>query len=170
VTQRTAAAAHQGLLSGSAWVANACLHCPANCLEVSQMERANLLMSNLNSTNFRDGFARNPQGQGGADWTTMASNNDSLLYTGCSGSNERMGATSYVSTYSACGLMPGATHFVVYPGSYPSYDHGDYLTDTNTTWNATEVYSDNNGGVWPYASNSNHSIFTLHYAMLYYSW
>jgi hypothetical protein len=37
-------------------------------------------------------------------------------------------------------------------------------------WSATEAYSDNNGGVWPSVSNSEHSIFTMHYAMLYSTW
>ena len=134
------------------------------------MERANALMSNMNSTSFRGGFARNPQGNGGTDWTTMSSNNDELLSNGCTSSSERKGAPSSVSTSAVCGLMPGATHFVVYPGSSPNYCHGCYLTDTNTVWNATEAYSDNDGGIW-YSGNSNeHSIFTLYYAILYSSW
>jgi hypothetical protein len=166
----TAGAPHQGLKSGSAWVWSHFQGCPGDCVEVSQMERANALMSNMNSTSFRGGFARNPQGSGGTDWTTMASNNDELLSNGCTTSIERKGAPSIVSTSSACGLMPGATHFVVYPGSFPNYCHGCYLTDADTTWNATEAFSDNNGGVWYSGSSNEHSIFTLYYAILYPSW
>jgi hypothetical protein len=166
----TVGAPHQGLKSGSAWVWSTFQGCPGNCVEVSQMERANALMSNMNSTSFRGGFARNPQGSGGTDWTTMSSNNDELLSNGCTSSSERKGAPSIVSTTAACGLMPGATHFVVYPGSFPNYCHGCYLTDSDTTWNATEAYSDTNGSVWYSGSSDEHSIFTLYYAILYSSW
>ncbi len=127
-------------------------------------------MSNMNSTSFRNGFARNPQGSGGTDWTNLASNNDELLYYGCTGSNETMGAPSGVNNTAACGLMPRAKHFVVYTGCCPYYMHGGYLTDTNTAWDALEAYSDNNGGAWSFVPNSEHSIFTMHYALLYSTW
>lgn len=37
-------------------------------------------------------------------------------------------------------------------------------------WNADEEFSDDNGRYWTSASNSEHSIFTLYYAILYSSW
>lgn len=171
----TAGSPHQGLGIDAAWDAE---HgwiinqptCPGNCIEVYQMQVDNPLMQNLNSTSFRNGFARNPQGSGGTDWTNLASNNDELLSNLCTTNNDRRGAPSNVSNTAACGWMPGATHFVDYPGSYPNYCHGCYLTDTNTSWNATEVYSDNNGGSWASVGNSEHSIFTMYYAILYSSW
>jgi hypothetical protein len=161
---------HQGLKTGSAWVWSTFQGCPGNCVEVSQMEASNKLMSNMNSTSFRGGFARNPQGNGGTDWTTMTSNNDELLSNGCTSSIERRGAPSNVSTSAACGLMPGATHFVAYSGSSPSYCHGCYLTDSSTSWNANESYSDNNGGSWYTSAYMGHSILTMYYAIQYLSW
>jgi hypothetical protein len=167
----TAGTPHQGLGEGSTWVANAFGHCTSPCLEITQLEKTNPLMSNMNSTSFRGGFARNPQGSGGTDWTTMSSNNDELLTNGCTANNETLGAPLFVvSTTSLCGLMPGAKHFVVYPYLYPNYCHGCYLTDTNTTWDAGESYSDNNGGTWYTVQNSEHSIFTMYYAILYSTW
>jgi hypothetical protein len=174
----TAGSPHQGVLSGAALVGaigafigvGSCIY---PCLEANQMERANALMSNMNSTSFRGGFARNPQGNGGTDWTTMASNFDELLLHACTSSNDMMGAPGGqldVWNTTACGLMPGAKHFVVYPGTSPTYDHGGYLTDTNTNWNAREIYSDNTGGTWADVPNSEHSIFTLNYAMRYSTW
>lgn len=169
----TAGTPHQGLTAGAAALPALGAFfsgCWSPCLEVMQMERVNPLMSNLNSKDFRKGWARNPQGNGGTDWTNLASNNDGLLYWGCTSSNETMGAPSAVYNTTACGLMPGAKHFVVYPGCCPYYDHGGYLTDTNTTWDARECYSDNTGGTWYCVSTSEHSIFTMHYGILYSSW
>ena len=164
----TAGTPHQGLTSGAAFTWTHFQGCPGNCTQVAQMEAANPLMSNMNSTSFRGGFARNPQGSGGTDWTTMSSENDEVLQWCVSG--ESLGAPSNVDYVGECGLMPGATHFVVYPGPSPSYNHGGYLTDTSTSWNADEDYSDNNGGTWYSVTNSQHSIFTLYYAILYSTW
>lgn len=172
----TAGTPHQGLGAGTAWAAQQAgwigqPACPSPCLEISQMERPNPLMSNLNSQSFRGGFARNPQGSGGTDWTTISSNADSVLVWWCITNSETMGAPWDVSEGAACGLMPGAKHFVDYPATpSPNYDHGDYLTDTNTAWNATEIYSDDNGHTWFYVDTSNHSIFTMHYGVLYSTW
>ena len=83
------------------------------------------------------------------------------------------GAPIDVSRQAACGLMPGAKHFVDYPCSTqagPCYGHGGSPTDTNVNWDANECYSDNNGGTWYCVYNSEHSIFTMHYAMLYSTW
>jgi len=66
--------------------------------------------------------------------------------------------------------MPGAKHFVIYPGPYPNYGHGDYLEDSVTTWNADEEYSDNNGGTWVYVTTSEHSIYTMYEAILSSGW
>lgn len=166
----TAGTPHQGLLSGSAWTWSTFQGCPGNCVEVAQMERANPLMSNMNSTSVRGGFGRDPQGYGGTDWTAMSSNNDELLSNGCAIGLESLGAPGGVSSGSLCGLMPGATHFVVYPGPSPSYCHGCYLTDSSTTWNADADYSDNNGGTWYTTTSFEHSIITMYYAILYSSW
>lgn len=166
----TAGTPHQGLLSGAAWTWSTFQNCPGNCVEVTQMEASNALMSNMNSTSFRGGFARNPQGNGGTDWTAMASNNDELLSNGCIWFPETLGAPSSVSSGSECGLMPGATHFVVYTGPSPSYCHGCYLTDMDTNWNADVSYSDNNGGTWYTTTGLTHSIQTMYYAVLYSSW
>lgn len=164
----TVATPHQGLDTGAAGVFEL-LGCPGNCLQVDQMQANNPLMSNMNSTTFRGGFARNPQGYGGTDWTTLGSNNDTLVAEWCVG-GARLGAPSSVNNLGLCGLMPGATHFVVYPGPTPSYNHGDYLTDANTSWNADMCYSDNNGGVWYCSTGMVHAITEMYYAVLYSSW
>ena len=63
--------------------------------------------------------------------------------------------------------MPGANHFIGYPGSNPSYGHGSVLTDTRTSWTATVDWSDNNGANWAKANSSEYSLCTLTYAVLY---
>lgn len=163
----TAGTPHQGLATGAAqvWIRNQ--GCPSPCTQVFQMQADNALMSNMNSKTWRGGFGRNPQGSGGTDWTTMASDFDDVML-GC-GFVDRLGAPANVE-YSVCGLMPGAKHFVTYPGPYPAYAHPDYLEDTNTTWNADEAYSDNNGGTWVYVTTSEHSIYTLYEAILSSGW
>lgn len=98
----------------------------------------------------------------------MASVYDNVV-TNC-GANIKTLGVPFEGTEAVCGMKPGATHFVIYPGPYPNYDHGGYLTDSNTTWNADEDYSDNNGGTWYSVSNSEHSIYTMFYAILYSSW
>ena len=114
----TAGSPHQGLTAGAAWGLGIKDGCPGNCTQVAQMEAYNALMSNMNSTSFRGGFARNPQGNGGTDWTTMSSENDEVLQWCVAG--ESLGAPSGVDATELCGLMPGATHFVIYPGPSPS--------------------------------------------------
>jgi len=169
----TAGSPHQGISSASAFISsiNPNETCPGNCVEVSQIEQANAMMSNMNSTTWRNGFGRDPQGSGGTDWTTMTSNNDSVLYLSCQAFGyERLGAPATVDYYPLCGFMPGATHFVAYPGPSPDYDHGGYLVDTSTTWNADECYSDNNGGTWYCVTNSEHSLYTLMEATLSSGW
>lgn len=99
----------------------------------------------------------------------MGSDHDTEVLANCAGNIEWMGAPRGL-TVASCGLMPGATHFVIYPGPNPTYDHGGYLTDPATTWDANEEYSDNNGGSWVSTSNSAHSIITMYYAILYSSW
>ena len=137
------------------------------------MEDYNTMMTNMNSTTWRSGFGRDPQGSGGTDWTTMGGNYDSWLQAG-NPLSERHGAPfgGYYLAQSVelTALMPGATHFVFYPVDPPAYDHGGYLTDSNTTWNANEDYSDNNGGTWASVSNSEHSIYTLYEAILLSTW
>lgn len=173
----TAGSPHQGLASATAGAAALGSYigvggCWSPCLELGQMEKYNPLMSNMNSQIWRNGTARNPQGDGGTDWTTITSAYDDLFTYACLNTNERMGVPSPVGQLSACGLMPGAKHFVHYPGPgfAPYYNHGDYLVDTNTAWDADECYSDNTGGVWSCVYNSEHSSFTMHYAMLYSTW
>lgn len=164
----TAGTPHQGLLTGAAGVWIHTQGCADPCTQVFQMQADNAMMSNMNSTSVRGGFGRNPQGSGGTDWTTMGSDNDEVLQN-CAGV-ERLGAPGSLGDESLCGMMPGAKHFVAYPGPSPIYHHGDYLTDNNTTWNAYEDYSDNNGGTWYVVSNSEHSIYTMYYAILYSTW
>ena len=165
----TAGTPHQGLAQGAAGVYEHA-GCPGNCLQVAQMENTDPLMSNMNSTSVRGGFGRNPQGAGGTDWTTMSSDFDDVLGNACDPTTlHSLGAPAGL-TYGSCGLMPGATHFVLYPGPNPTYLHGGYLTDLVTTWTANEEYSDNNGVNWVWASNSEHSIFTMYEAILYSSW
>lgn len=166
----TAGTPHQGLTTGAAGVWILTQGCPNPCLQVYQMQADNALMSNMNSKTWRGGFGRNPQGYGGTDWTTLSSGYDSVL-SGCTSSLEGLGAPAPGTTRAdLCGLMPGAKHFVIYPGPYPQYDHGGYLEDHNTTWDADEEYSDNNGGTWYVVSNSEHSIYTMYYAILNSSW
>lgn len=164
----TAGTPHQGLVDDAAWVWETTQGCPGNCIQVYQMQISNALMSNMNSTSVRGGFGRNPQGYNGTDWTTLASEHDEVLQ-GCTVQSESLGAP-HGTTSASCGLMPGAKHFVIYPGPSPYYGHGDYLEDNNTTWNADEEYSDNNGGTWYSVTNSEHSIFTMYDAILYSSW
>ena len=78
--------------------------------------------------------------------------------------------STHAAQVDCCGLMPGAKHFVIYPGPYPNYGHGDYLEDSVTTWNADEEYSDNNGGTWVYVTTSEHSIYTMYEAILSSGW
>jgi hypothetical protein len=66
--------------------------------------------------------------------------------------------------------MPGGTHFVVYTGPTPSYCHGCYLTDADTSWSADVSYSDTNGGTWYTTTSFTHAIQTMYYAVLYSSW
>jgi hypothetical protein len=170
----TAGSPHQGISSGSAFISSIDpgIACPGNCVEIAQMEQTNAMMSNMNSKTWRSGFGRDPQGSGGTDWTTMSSDYDDVLNPSCDlGTYETLGAPmGTVTIYGLCGLMPGATHFVDYPGSSPKYTHGGYLVDTNTTWNADECYSDNNGGTWYCVTNSEHSLYTLMLAVLDSTW
>jgi hypothetical protein len=170
----TLGAPHQGLMDGAAGFLSYFQGCPGNCVEVYQMQRSNAMMSNLNSTTVRGGFGRNPQGSGGTDWTTIASNGDEVLNDGCTVSSERKGAPGNVEIGTVCGFMPGATHFFAYAGATPEYCHtcsSSYLTDESTAWNADANYSDNNGGTWVTATaDTTHSIQTVYYAILYSSW
>ncbi len=78
------------------------------------------------------------------------------------------------------GLMPGATHFVIYPYFYlngliledhtPYYDHGGYLVDTNQNWDAFSTYSNNNGITWATTFTRPNSIQTMLYAILSTYW
>ncbi len=165
----TAGTPHQGLFPEAAYGAIHTQGCPNPCTQVYQMQADNGLMSNMNSTSWRGGFGRNPQGYGGTDWTTLASEWDEVFEYSCTTSVEWLGAPDG-TTAASCGLMPGAKHFVIYPGPYPYYHHGDYLEDSNTTWNADEEYSDNNGGTWVYVTTSEHSIFTMYEAILSSGW
>ncbi len=172
----TAGTPHQGILTSSGF-----WYC-GGCTEVAQIEQANALMVDLNSTSFRGGFGRNPQaGSAGTDWTTMASYNDSALYVGCAATPDQFGG--YLGDENSdpsingeyCGFMPGATHLDAYTGPTPYYDHGDYLTDTSTGWDADVSYSDNNGRNWTHACSTctykmTHSIQTMLYAVSYTSW
>lgn len=164
----TAGTPHQGLSTIAAWEQETFSGCPGNCIEVYQMQGNNALMSNMNSTSFRGGFARNPQGYGGTDWTSMASEHDEVLGT-CFSTLDSKGAPDGV-TSASCGLMPGGTHFVIYPGPSPTYDHGGYLSDESSGWDAKVEYSDNNGGTWYTSTGMPHSILTMYYGILYSSW
>jgi hypothetical protein len=164
----TAGTPHQGLTAGAAWGLGVSQGCPGNCTQITQMEAYNALMSNMNSTSWRNGFARNPQGYGGTDWTTMSGNADEMLWWGAG--VETLGSPYPVSALELCGLMPGAKHFVVYPGPSPSYNHGGYLIDPSTSWNANEIFSDNNGGNWVTTSTSAHSILTMYFAVQFSDW
>lgn len=174
----TAETPHQGILSASAffaafpWLGP----CASPCVEVSQMEASNPIIVNLNSTSAYCnlgwcGFGRNPQGNGGTDWTNISARQDPVMYGAGSPNPQQMGCPYGIEcTVMAVGWIPGATHFVGYPGSNPSYDHGSVLTDTRTSWTATEDWSDNNGSSWSHANTSEYSLFTLTYAALYSSW
>lgn len=170
----TAGTPHEGVIQGSAWAFTYGASCPGNCIEVYQMQNNNPLMTNLNSASFRGGFGRNPQGSGGTDWTTMASNNDDVLRNGCDTNLDvpptNLGAPWAANYASLCGMMLGATHFVIYQGPSPSYDLGGYLSDESSTWNADECYSDNNGGTWYQVSDSEHSIYTMYQGILSSGW
>ena len=163
----TAGTPHQGLSGGAAWWEQR-QGCPGDCVQVAQMESANALMSNMNSTSWRNGFARNPQGYGGTDWTTMSSQADEVLYWW--GSVEGLGSPNSVTATELCGLMPGAGHFVIYPGPSPLYNHGGYLIDPSTSWSANEIFSDNNGRNWVTTSTSAHSIWTMYFAVQFSYW
>lgn len=156
----TAGSPHQGVKPGSAFFV-------CNCWQIAQTELGNALMQNLNSVSFRGGFARNPQGNTGTDWTTMASDYDSTLNLGVFPlALETLGINRPIDHPAGLdGMMPGAKHFVVYSGPTPQYDHGDYLTDTNQDWSARVDYSDNNGGSWVQTTTMAHSIKTMAFAI-----
>jgi hypothetical protein len=169
---------HQGLAGGTAWLFSHAPSwfptgtCPGNCVEVSQMEVTNGVNKDLNSTSFRGGFGRDPQGSGGTDWTTMASNNDEVLAF-CTGNEESRGAPPNVNGATICGFMPGATHLIAYSGSSPEYCHvcqNSYRQDESTAWNADMSYSDNNGGTWYTVSGMVHSVHAAYLAILYSDW
>lgn len=138
----TAGAPQQGILSVSAWLTVFAASCASPCVELEQLQDNNPLMVNLNSASFRNGFGLNPQGaNGGTDWTNMSSAQDPVMYaaggTGINGAGpQTMGCNYDNCSIMAEGWMPGAKHFIGYPGPNPNYDHGGYLTDSNTTWNA----------------------------------
>jgi triacylglycerol esterase/lipase EstA (alpha/beta hydrolase family) len=157
----TAGSPHQGLLSGAAFV-----FC-GSCSSVAQMEQANDLMQNLNSSTYWGGSGRNPQGNTGTDWTTMASGNDFMLQQ-CAYPPDSLGG--YVVNQAVlCGFIPGGFHLVNFWD--PNYSHGDYLTDGSTAWNASADYSDNNGGNWYTAYQSYpHSIQNMWYAISSQNW
>jgi hypothetical protein len=159
----TAGTPHQGLTSGAAF-----FYC-GSCSQVAQMEQANSNMQWLNSSSIRGGFGRNPQGNTGTDWTTMASGNDEVL-AWCAGVFDTFGG--YIVNQRNpidCGFLPGGSHLVNFKS--PNYSHGGYLTDNSTAWDASEDYSDNNGGTW-YSPNRSfpHSIQDMRYAIAYQSW
>lgn len=156
---------NHGLIDGAAGV-YIWKGCTSPCLQVNQMQASNGVMQWLNSLDIRGGFGRNPQGSGGTDWTTIGSNQDSAL-AWCVSSEPR-GAPYQVTNY--CGYMPGATHFVVYLGGYPVYDHGGYLTDANTAFDANVAYSDSNATGWVVTTSMAHSINTMYHAILYSGW
>lgn len=163
----TAGTPHQGLATGSA--GSMCL----GCLQMAQVEQHNAFLQFLNDPGTRGGFGRNPQGNGGTDWTTMASFSDGVLFYGSAKVFDTFGGyipnsnhLNYLQTNAIlCGFMPGATHLVGYWGSSPSYAHGDYLTDQNTAWSADVAFSDNNGGNWTATTTMAHSIKTMLYAV-----
>ena len=99
----------------------------------------------------------------------MASGNDEVL-AWCASVFDTFGG--YIVTQRNpidCGFLPRGTHLVNFKS--PNYSHGGYLTDNSTTWNASEDYSDNNGGTW-YSPNQSfpHSIQDMSYAIAYPSW
>jgi hypothetical protein len=166
----TAGTPHQGLTDGAAlFSSTSFIGCALPCTQVAQMERSNAMMSNMNSVNFRGGFARNPQGNGGTDWTTMSSNNDEVLQRHGQ-SFEELGSPLVVTAPELCGLMPGARHFVIYPGPSPAYNHGGYLIDSSSDRDANEIFSDDNGTLWFTSTTSAHSIFTMYEAILLSTW
>jgi PGAP1-like protein len=162
----TAGSPHQGLTPFAAKIMSGFKGCPGDCFQVAQMEADSDIMINLNDPNYRKGSGLDPQGYGGTNWTTMSSEYDDEVLAYCV-AGWHMGGP--IDDTEACGLMPGATHFVVYPGpsnsdpnAIPTYTHGGYLTDPNTNADATEIYSDNSGGNWVRASNRYHSIATMY--------
>jgi hypothetical protein len=158
----TAGTPHQGFLPGTAWA-----RC-GSCTQVGQLEQHNPLMQNLNSSTFRGGFGLEPNGYPETtDWTTMASNNDESLYWGCDSVIYTFNNGDLSNTV-MCGFMPRVPHLVDFWS--PGYNHGGYLTDNSTSWDAGASYSDNNGGTW-YTSNSYpHSIQNMQYAISYLYW
>ena len=163
---------HQGVADGAAKYMNIAKGCPGNCVEIDQIQASNGVMFDLNSTSFRGGFGRDPQGESGTDWTTMASNNDEVLAF-CTASSERKGAPTNVNGATICGFMPGATHLIAYSGASPEYCHvcqNSYRQDNSTAWNADVSYSDNNGGTWTTVSGMVHSNLDAYYAILYSDW
>jgi pimeloyl-ACP methyl ester carboxylesterase len=160
----TAGSPHQGMISASAF-----FYC-GSCSQVAQIEQANSFMQWLNSTTIRGGFGRDPQGNTGTDWTTMSSFDDEVLAWCASVFDSFNGYISSHSNAIECGFMPGATHLVAYIGPTPDYNHGGYLTDEATTWDADMSYSDSNGQYWSTSVSMPHSIKTMMYAISYTSW
>ena len=155
------------------------------------MEDTNPIMINLNSTSYRSGFGRDPGAPGweSTDWTTMISGVDDVVSFWPNNNPDSLNFPDnpYLLFYmpklrvtELDGLMPGATHFVVYPyyytdGGYftehqPYYNHGGYLVDTNTNWDAYAIFSNNNGANWTTTFTMKDSIQTMLYAILYTTW
>lgn len=163
---------HQGLVDGAAKGASIFASCPGNCVEAYQVQASNGLMVDLNSTSFRGGFGRDPQGESGTDWTTMGSNDDEVN-AWCTGDPERMGTYNMDNLATVCAWMPGATHLIGYSGVAPEYCHvcqNSYRQDNSTAWDADTDYSDNNGGTWHSVSGMVHSNQDAYLAILYSDW
>lgn len=93
--------------------------------------------------------AQNPQGQGGTDWTTIASYDD-----------------TYVSEGSGTGM--DATHKIRYLGSM-NIEHSDYYNDTSDTRDADVEYWDR-PGPWYSWYDGPHAVRWSDFALTYGTW
>lgn len=98
--------------------------------------------------------ARNPQGAGGTDWTTMGADDD-----------------DYISPSSSNAM--NAAHKVNYPNDWgdtenTAYEHGEYYKDDRTVEEGDADWND--GGGWYSWSNAPHSIRWIYCSTRFAGW
>lgn len=111
--------------------------------ECTQMNTGSSYLTDLNA------YAKNPQGSGGTDWTTMGSYSD-----------------GYVSQTSATNM--DATHKVRYLSSM-GIGHSDYMNDVSDTRDADVEYYDR-GSPWYAWYDAPRTVRWADFALLYGTW
>lgn len=124
--------------AGSGW-ASGCLW----AYECVQMENGSSFINYLQT------YAKNPQGDGGTDWTNVSSYDDGVVSEGS-------------------GVAMDANHKVKYLGSM-NIGHSDYMNDTSDTRDADVEYYDR-GTPWYVWYSGPHVVRWSDYGLVYGSW